>query len=226
MFTQAEPDYFRDVGIGDLDAYFRRGRQLVRRQGLPPGAILFNLLEEIVVRNTRPYIRAAYPNATIDGEPVRFPDRQLRTVNYSLGETYAGLYDDIVDAIDHLSLAPYKRESYRKPETITDEHEHEWATGREKGFVGIFKVRFLKRLESSVEAFRLSLHRALTFEETYYDYLLDRKVLSSTDFRKSMRYLERDVEDDPSPGSVADELDAVAEAKEYIESLPTVDLNM
>ena len=40
-----------------------------------------------------------------------------------------------------------------------------------------------------------------------------------------MRFLARDEEDDVAAGSVADELDAVAEAKEYIESLPTVDLN-
>ena len=50
--------------------------------------------------------------------------------------------------------------------------------------VGIFKTRFLKRLESSIEAFRLSLSRALTFEETYKDYLLDGKVVSSKDFRR------------------------------------------
>jgi superfamily II DNA/RNA helicase len=91
--------------------------------------------------------------------------------------------------------------------------------------VGIFKTRFLKRLESSIEAFRLSLRRALTFEETYKDYLLDRKVVSSKDFQKAIRFLARDEEDDIAAGSVADELDTVAEAKEYIDSLPTVDLN-
>jgi len=146
-------------------------------------------------------------------------------VTYSLGATYSGLYDEIVTAIDHLSLAPYKLESYRKPETVLDKQDHEWEQGREQGFVGIFKTRFLKRLESSVEAFRLSLHRALTFESTYLDYLLDRKVVSSRDFQKAMRYLERDAEDEAEPGSVADALDAVAEAKAHIESLPRVDLN-
>lgn len=225
LVTQAEPDYFRDIGIGDLEAYFRRARQQVRKTGAAAGTVLFNLLEEIVVRNTRPYIRVAYPNATINGKPVRFPDRKLRTIEYKLGETYSGLYDQIVDAIDRLSLAPYKLESYRKRETITDEQEHMWEEGRETGFVGITKTRFLKRLESSVEAFRLSLHRALTFEETYLDYLLDRKVVASQDFQKAMRYLERDAEDEAAPGSVADALDEVAEAKAYIESLPTVDLN-
>ena len=69
------------------------------------------------------------------------------------------------------------------------------------------------------------MRRALTFEETYKDYLVDRKVVSSKDFQKAIRFVSRDEEDDVAAGSMADELDAVAEAKEYIESLPTVDLN-
>jgi len=225
LFTQAEPDYFRDIGIGDLNLYFRRARQQMRQQDASAGTVLFNLLEEIVVRNTRPFIRVAYPNATINGKPVHFPGRKLRTVKYSLGATYAGLYDQIVAAVDQLSLAPYKLESYRKPETILDKQDHQWEQGREQGFVGIFKTRFLKRLESSVEAFRLSLHRALTFESTYLDYLLDGKVVSSRDFQKAIRFLERDVEDESEPGSVADELDGVAEARDYIDGLARVDLN-
>ena len=223
LFTQAEPDYFADIGIGDLEAYFRKGRQLVRRDQVSAGAVLFNLLEEVVVRNTRPYIRLAYPNATIDGKPVRFPDRRMRTVNYSLGKTYGGLYGDIVDAVGHLSLAPYALESYRKPETITDQQDYDFATGRAQGIIGIFKTRFLKRLESSVEAFRKSLHWALTFEETYLEYLLDGKVVESPDFRKAMRFLEH--EGDDEPGSMADELDAKEESRAHIESLGTVDLN-
>src|SRR3990172_472409 len=40
-----------------------------------------------------------------------------------------------------------------------------------------------------------------------------------------MRYLARDEEDEIAAGGLADELDAVAEAREHIESLPTVDRN-
>ena len=225
LFTQSRPDYFREAGIGDFNAYFRRARRMVRKEDTSAGVVLFNLLEEVMVRNTRPYIRAAYPNATIRGKPVAFPNRRLHTVTYDLGATYGGLYDEIVAAIDSLSLAPYKLEAYKKKSAIADEEQHKFEQGREEGLVGIFKTRFLKRLESSIEAFRLSLRRALTFEETYKDYLLDRKVVSSKDFQKAMRFLARDEEDDIAAGSVADELDAVAEAKAYIESLPTVDLN-
>jgi len=225
LFTQSRPDYFREAGIGDFNAYFRRARRMVRKEDVSAGVVLFNLLEEVMVRNTRPYIRVAYPNATICGKPVAFPNRRLHTVEYDLGATYGGLYDDIVAAIDSLSLAPYKLEAYKKKSAITDEEQHKFEQGREEGLVGIFKTRFLKRLESSIEAFRLSLRRALTFEETYKDYLLDRKVVSSKDFQKAIRFLARDEEDDTAAGSVADELDTMAEAKEYIESLPTVDLN-
>jgi superfamily II DNA or RNA helicase len=225
LFTQSRPDYFREAGIGDFNAYFRRARRMVRKEDVSAGVVLFNLLEEVMVRNTRPYIRVAYPNATIQGKPVAFPNRQLHTVEYDLGATYGGLYDDIVAAIDSLSLAPYKLEAYKKKSAIADEDQHKFEQGREEGLVGIFKTRFLKRLESSIEAFRLSLRRALTFEETYKDYLLDRKVVSSKDFQKAIRFLARDEEDDIAGGSVADELDTVAEAREYIESLPTVDLN-
>jgi hypothetical protein len=92
LFTQSEADYFRDAGIGDLTAYFRRARRTTLQTDAAAGIVLFNLLEEIMVRNTRPYIKAAYPNATINGRPVAFPERRLHTVEYDLGATYGGLY--------------------------------------------------------------------------------------------------------------------------------------
>ena len=225
LFSQSEADYFRDAGIGDVVAYFRRARQKAKLEDVPAGVLLFNLLEEIMVRNTRPFIRAAYPNATINGKPVRFPDRALRTIEYDLGAACGGLYQEIVAEIERLSLAPYQLESYRKASAIRDEREHQWEKGREVALVGIFKTRFLKRLESSLFAFRESLRRALVFEETYLDYLLDGTVVSSRDFQKLMRFLARDEEDEPAAGSVAEDLDALAEARAYLEGLPKVDLN-
>ncbi len=225
LFTQNEPDYFRDAGIGDLKSYFRHARRQMAQHDTAAGVVLFNLLEEIMVRNTRPYIRAAYPNATIGGKLVVFPERHLHTVEYSLGETYGGLYTQVVTEIERLSLAPYQLESYRKKEAIRDQQEHEWEAGREVALVGIFKTRFLKRLESSIHAFRESLRRALVFEETYLDAVLEHTVVSSRDFHRLMRFLAPDEEDEPAAGSVYEELDAHALAREYIASLDKVDLN-
>ena len=225
LFTQNEADYFRDAGIGDLNLYFRRSRKLAKQAGASAGEVLFNLLEEIMVRNTRPFIRVAYANATINGKPVKFPERKLHTVEYDLGATYGQLYEHIVAEIERLSFAPYKLESYRKKSAVRDEQEHEWETGREMALVGIFRTRFLKRLESSIAAFRESVRRGLVFEETYLDYLLDQKIVSSKDVQKLTRFLAQDEEDDPVAGSVADDLDANDQAREYLENLPKVDLN-
>jgi len=227
LFTNGDPSYFREAGIGDLTRYFREARKRVLANEETPGAALFNLLDEIMVRNTRPYIRAAYPDATINGKRVAFPERRLHTVRYELGDTYGGLYDRIVDEVERLSLAPYRLESYRKKSAIENAEDHAWVEGRETALVGIFKSRFLKRLESSIHAFRESIRRALVFEETYLDYLLNGKVVSSRDFHRLMRYLARDEEDEAGPpsGSVADDLDAHEEAKAYLDSLESVNLN-
>ncbi|NQT13268.1 MAG: SWF/SNF helicase family protein [Planctomycetes bacterium] len=83
----------------------------------------------------------------------------------------------------------------------------------------------MKRLESSIASFRESIRRGLVFEETYLDYMLDGKVISSDDVRKLTRFLAQDEEDDPVASSLADDLDAVEQAQEYLDSLPEVDLN-
>ena len=162
LFTQSRPDYFREAGIGDFNAYFRRARRMVaqgrragRRGPLQPAR-----------RGHGPQHPALHPGGLSRTPRSRasrspFPNRRLHTVEYDLGATYGGLYDEIVAAIDSLSLAPYKLEAYKKKSAIADEEQHKFEEGREEGLVGIFKTRFLKRLESSIEAFRLSLRRAL-----------------------------------------------------------------
>jgi len=97
--------------------------------------------------------------------------------------------------------------------------------GREEGLVGIFKTRFLKRLESSVEAFRLSVHRALVFEQAYLDFLLNRRVVASRDFWKLLRLAGMDGEDELATDGLADQLESSDAVKGYLDTLEPVDLN-
>lgn len=215
LFTGNDRAYFAGAGIGDLFRYFviaRRGED-----GDSGSVALFNLLEEVVVRRTRAFIRQAYPNATIEGRPVKWPERKLRTVRYDLETTYQGIYENIVAGIDNLRLAHYSLESYKKPEAQKDHLEE----GREQALVGIFKSQYLKRLESSVDSFRISIGRALAYVKTYEEYLLDGKLIDSSSFEKASRFLAReDEEDDAIPVSLAEELDANAESRDIIKSLP------
>ena len=68
---------------------------------------------------------------------VRFPERRLKTVHYNLEATYVGIYDEVVNGIDSLRLAPYNLENYKKEGVQVDEFE----AGREQALVGIFKSR-------------------------------------------------------------------------------------
>jgi superfamily II DNA or RNA helicase len=218
LFTRGDRSYFSAAGIGDLQRYFVTARR-ESRAGTTAVA-LFNLLEEVVIRRTRPFIRRAYPDATIRGEKIRFPERQLRTERYDLEATYGGIYEKIVAAIENLQLAPYNLEAFKKQDAPKDEFE----AGRQEALVGIFKSRYLKRFESSVDAFRISVRRALQFLKTFESYLLDGKLVRSTDFHRLARYVAReDEEDDATPSSLAREIDEADEAREILAALEPVD---
>ncbi|MCH8109079.1 MAG: helicase [Chloroflexi bacterium] len=218
LFTGGDRSYFAGAGIGDLYRFFLNARRNVADQDT--GIALFNLLEEVVIRRTRVFIRKAYPEATIQGKIIKWPERKLKTVRYNLESTYDGIYDKVFDAIENLRLAQYQLETYKKAGVERDEFEQ----GREEALAGIFRSRYLKRFESSVEAFRISVGRALEFIKTFESYILDDKLLDSTSFRKAMRFLEReDEEDDSTPSSMADDLDASEEARQILDSLPVLD---
>lgn len=221
LITQGDRSYFAAAGIGDLYRYFLQARREARHD--MPGIALFNLLEEVVIRRTRSFIRKAYPEATIAGKRIHFPKRELKTVRYNLEETYNGIYEFIVNAIGSLSLAPYNLEEFKKSGIEVDDFE----AGREQALVGIFKSRYLKRFESSVEAFRISVRRALAFLQTFESYMLDGRLLKSSDFHKALRYLEREeAEDDALPESLADALDDNDDAKRILASMATVDRSL
>jgi len=227
LITRGDRSYFASSGIGDLYRYFLKARRDSRSgNGI---FALFNLLEEIVIRRTRPFIRMAYPEASIrrrqpDGtwveQLVRFPDRKLKTVEYNLEATYTGIYDDVVSGIESLMLAPYNLEDYKKAGVEKDKFE----AGREEALVGIFKSRYLKRLESSIEAFRISVRRALAFLRTFESYILDGRLIKSTDFQKILRFVaSEDEEDDATAISLSDQIDANDEARAFLETLSTID---
>ncbi|MDQ2715098.1 MAG: phospholipase D-like domain-containing protein [Chloroflexota bacterium] len=220
LFTGGDRSFFAAAGIGDLQRYFMAARRAQRQQ--ETSVALFNLLEEVVIRRTRPFIKQAYPDATIKGQPIHWPERRLRTIRYNLEATYSGIYADIVKRIEGLRLAPYRLETYKKQGIERDQFE----AGREEALVGIFKSRYLKRFESSIEAFRISVRRALEFLETFESYILARKVLDSTSFQRALRFLAREDEEDDAtalPASRSDELDLSQEARRFLDTLPALD---
>jgi superfamily II DNA or RNA helicase len=251
LFTGGDRAFFATIGIGDLQRYFQAARRETRQQ--ESGIALYNLLEEVVIRRTRPFIQQAYPNATIKGQPIHWPERRLKTIHYDLEATYQGIYTTIVQLIERLRLAPYRLEHYKRRGETRDVFEE----GREDALAGIFKSRYLKRFESSIAAFRISVGRALEFLQTCEHFLEMGKVLNSASFQKALRYLVSEEEEDdvtsyfsraeqdsavfadvdaserdqplqaglfdPLPSSRAGELSARQEARAFLETLPVLD---
>lgn len=135
-------------------------------------ASLTDLLQHVVVRRTRRFIQSAYPNATLrvrnesgggyERVPLQFPMRQSgseQCLRYSINETYgANLYDQVLETLSGLHYSPYGLSSYLTERGASDPRV---AGIRRSGnsIRGLYKVLLLKRLESSVVAFKGTLGR-------------------------------------------------------------------
>jgi SNF2 family DNA or RNA helicase len=203
FFTRGDNAFFAGAGIGRLDKYFLAARRKLLAGDGTVGRAISNLLDEVVIRRTRQFIKKAYPEATVDGKQVRFPDRRLRTVRYDLEGTYAGIYQRIVRSIEDLRLAPYDLETYK----VDPQARDQMLVGRGQALIGIFKSRYLKRLESSVAAFRISVFRLLEYLLTFRHYLHGNVLLEPVDFWKLLGTIQRDLEDDAQAQEHAEEGD-------------------
>lgn len=180
---------FLREGITDLFKFFKD----IDKEGDP--SLLNDLMNEISIRRNREYIKQNYPNAEINGRKIIFPERLLENINYELDETYQGLYRDISRTIsEELTMAYYKILEYRKTEKLSKEEE--MALGRMVALEGIFRTILLKRLESSVEAFRTSVSKHVEFLKKLKEYLERGKLLTKKTFYKYVSGLDEESEEE------------------------------
>jgi ERCC4-related helicase/HKD family nuclease len=196
FITKDNDEFFKSAGITSLWGYFLKADK--------DKEALFDLLEEIAVRRSRPFIKKFYPHAIIDGKPVKFPERVLYTIKYKLSNVYLGIYKECERAIESLNLASYNIDLYRKDifyqklqnfEQIKDSlkaknypdekiKEILMNLGRNESLIAILRILFLKRLESSVEAFKISIKRLLDFQRSFLEFLDKGKILDREAYRK------------------------------------------
>jgi len=217
FITRDRDDFFLAAGISNLRQYFINAE--TNRE------TLYEVLEAIAVRRSRQFIRKNYPDAEIDGQRIRFPERELHSVNYSLEKSYGGgLYKRIAEAIENLNLAPYQVDMFRKEVVepkkaflsqlglFDDEGEQKslreklkglgwdderiqdlfWNLGRQNAIAHIMRVLYLKRLESSVHALRISLQRQKDFQEKFLEALRMGRLLNSPAYRKWLQIEDTD----------------------------------
>lgn len=150
---------FADVGISSLRDHFASAMAM-NPDDLSPEH-LFDVLDAVAVRRTRPFVKRYYPNDTIlgaDGRPVpiTFPQPRVQKVDYDLDQVLPGFFDRFAHALDNpmtvgsstdpsiLTLARYAPSRYRLD---GDAETYEVQLG------GLIRSGLLKRFESSAHAF-------------------------------------------------------------------------
>ena len=152
-------------------------------------ADFFRLLDRLTIARSRKHIETFYSNTTSedDKEFGGFPDarkpKSITTEIDSLGRFPT--YQAISKQIDGYKLSLFNPSRY-----IRQECQHHYGARllqREVNLIGMMKVNFLKRLESSVHSFTTTLERTLKkiedIESGVVEFLkTDEKIVDKTDF--------------------------------------------
>jgi len=207
FITRQQDSFFREYGIRNLKRFFSEVQQ--------GSADIFTLLEQSMVRRSRQDVKQrqeAGEEIRLPGKGIiRFPERTLHSVDYDLETTYDGFYEKIVVRIENLALISYNIEEFRKAKE--GDKEVERVRQYSDALIGLLKTLYLKRLESSLTAFEVSIRRQQTFQERFYDYLVNHERLLDSATNRRLLALQA-LEDD----STLDDINAI------IETLPEADI--
>ena len=180
LFTRHRPDHFSaaPLGIHSLSGYVRRLEKAIEEEIFGANAnqveIGFSfdeavdrlrsdpLFDALVVQRSRSYVKASMQRE--DDGKILFPEpRKPSVAEYSVRQTYGKLLDMVAEAFHKRDplfvLGIYNPYAYYKgddPDIISD-----FERGRSKQVVALIRTSFLKRFESSAEAFKASCWRLL-----------------------------------------------------------------
>lgn len=152
----------------------------------------FQLLDAVTIARSRSHIMKYYDTSAIGEFPHRLPPISRRPKLTDISNAIN--FKDIATELDNLNLSIYTpslylHDSARNNYTIDYEGSGLSIDGREKGLRNLMATNLLKRLESSVNSFRLTLERITAYiDETIS--LIDQKAEEIRGFRlRDMDYI-------------------------------------
>lgn len=164
----------------------------------------FELLDAVTIARSRKHIQAFYDTTEIGAFPNRLPPRSIREPLTDLPDVPG--FNDIFEQLQALTLAVYTPLAYVFPSRLGKyEDLYNVGTagskanlgqrGREQGLQKLMTVNLLKRLESSVEAFRLTLTKIeATVDRTLGR--LDSHSATATDLTAELSGVDFDLDDE------------------------------
>ena len=125
-----------------------------------PRASVEEVLTPVFIRRRRRDLRELYGDtATVNGLPVRFPNPVLSNLEYRLDRVYAkaGPFDELQNLLRQHQAARYRATDYLTEEAARKDEYRDLLRARGR-IAGLIRALVLKRLESSVEAFRSTVN--------------------------------------------------------------------
>lgn len=186
LMTRGRDDAYAGYGINSLKSYFlgvARGTQE-----------FYDVVEHTMVRRSRRDVRRRQErgeSVIIAGQEIRFPERTLHRVEYSLTDQFGDFYEGLVRRIERLNLVAYNLERYKKQADRTE-------LSKREALAGIFKTNFLKRLESSVHALQASVANQRRFQERFDELFKQGRLLDAGANRKVEQLLRLSSGEDDS----------------------------
>lgn len=127
----------------------------------------FELLDSVTIARSRKHIEKYYNTNEIGKFPKRLKPKSRRPRLTDLDDAIN--YDQIYDQLTQLTLCVYTPSNYIFPSKIQkykdlthNKGDNLTQSGRERGIQRLMSINMLKRLESSVNSFRLTLQRILS----------------------------------------------------------------
>lgn len=162
IFRQAQTEYNRWSKFPPEE---RTTKRLLERLSFD----FFEVLDSVTIARSRKHIEQYYDTTDIGKFPTRLTPIARRPHLTDLDSAIN--YNDIYLLLSVLNLAIYTPSDFILPSrlskyvNITSEEDYSGLTikGRERGIRKLMSINLLKRLESSVNSFRLSLDRILGF---------------------------------------------------------------
>ena len=168
LFHQSPKTFIPPANETDLDRYFIQVKN--------NEADLVDLLRNIMIRRTRRYVLSQWGKEDESGrkylqvgsENKYFPKRKMQTERYDINKVYQKKYEKIVGLIDtenltfaRYSLGIYVKEKYKDVEVYKD-----LGIAGTK-LVGLIRTLLLKRMESSLEAFKQSIRNYINSHKVF-----------------------------------------------------------
>ena len=252
LFSQRQPDYFKDapLGIHSLPGHFRKMEKALEHaidSSKSDGEVLDtnlaeaeqvlnqdDLFKSLVIQRSRAYVKESL--GLDDGDEVLFPTRSApKVVPYSVKQTYGKLLRMVEEAFNKekplFALPIYYPYAYYKGD---DESIDPLAEGRQKQVVSLIRIGFLKRFESSAEAFTSScwalLRKLLAWVEVHAEtpgekkrlerWKLQHKELTGFALERQRELFGGESEEDAEEDIISEEM------LEAVERLPREDFDI